>query len=564
MKNCIFTFIMSLLATFLLGFFLPHAWQVNTYQYFAWHFMFASFMLLIFSLYNAEPAIKLFATLRQKCKAVVLATLIVCLGFLLSGPDFRILADETNLLGVSLEMHENTRTVLPVESLYFYHGMRRPISEKTEMRPPAYPFMLSLLHNISGYRPANAFIFNAFCAWLTLILLFLFVDQREARLWGYIAMLALASYPVFVQYFTSAGFEVFNLTMLMLAFYLLDKFIETENLWSLVALVATLVIAAHSRYESILAIFCIMPVVFKFLPPDFRQSWREKLIFAFPLLLLPAFWLRAITWEASRFQVETIAEAFSIANLWPNLKGALMFFLSGRSQKFAGPILTMCAMIGFILFIEKWTNKKLTQQQRWFSVSLGSCAFVHLLVRLVYSNGNFMDSFTTRLAIVFLPLCAGLAIGGLRRIERFKSPVNIAPAILLLVVTLLISSWPVAASNNGVASLRLFRDFKYSRQALEQIKAGEESILIVRRPNMFVPFGYSALTFDSAHEMSEQLVKMLRIKSYQRLIAIQHIRYKDNEPEEALPLEFAELKSRIVFETQLSGTHRLRITEFSR
>jgi hypothetical protein len=561
MKHYLTTFIVTALMAVAVGFLPAESFRVAAYQNLSWFFMLVTVLTLVFALYNAESSLKIVDSLRENCKAVVVAGLIVVVGFLVSPPEPRILADETNLLGVSMEMHETTRCVLPVEALFFYHGMRTRVSEKTEMRPPAFPFILSIIHNLTGYRPGNAFVLNALCAWLSLMLLFLMIDRREGGLWGYVAMLAMAAYPVFVQYFTSAGFEVFNLTLMMLTFFLLDQFLESRNLWVSVAVIASLVLLAHSRYESILAVLCVAPVLLRFLPIDSTDDWREKLVFAFPLMLLPAFWLRSITWDPIRFQVENIGQAFSFSNFLPNLKGFVLFFLSGRSQKFAGPVLTMLAFVGLFLLIEKLKNKKLTREHRWLTSSIAACAILHLFARLFYSNGNLIEPYTSRLAIIFLPLFAGLAITGLRRIECFKSPVNIAPAISILMLTLMVASWPVAAANNGVRSLTLFREFKWAQNILQENKVGEEAILICDRPNMFVPYRYSAITFETAEIMAEKLEKMLKIKSYGRLVVIQHIRYRDRSPEENLPANLEKFSRRTLFESQLSTVHYLRITE---
>lgn len=561
MKKSLIIFAVSLIVALIMGFLPEDNLRTSFYQSSAWYFMFAAFLLLIFSLYNSEHSLKMVEGCCCHCRAGIVAAVIVGLGFLASSPDFRILADETNLLGVSLEMHESTKCILPVESLYYYNGMRTVVREKTEMRPPAFPFMLSILHGIIGYRPANAFILNAFSAWLALFLLYLMVTRREGGLWGYVAMLALAAFPVFVQYFTSAGFEVFNLALLMLTFFLLERFLETRNLWLSVAVVASLVLLSHSRYESICAVICIFPLLLYFLPEDSKDDWREKLVFAFPLFLLPAFWLRSVTWDAARFQVESIEQAFSFANLVPNLKGMVTFFLSLSQQRFAGPVLVVLAWVGAILLLEKVINKKLVKEQRWFNASVGTCLLLHLLARLFYTQGDFSNPVTARLALVFLPVIASLAVSGLRRIESFKSPVNIAPAILIFSLALLASSWPAAHNNEGVRNLLTFREFKWARQVLDKNDVGEETVIVSNRPNMFVPFKISAITFDSAILMYDKLEKMLKNLSYSRLIAIQYVNYRTGEPEEALPANLNHLKKRVLFESQLSTAHFLRITE---
>jgi hypothetical protein len=64
--------------------------------------------------------------------------------------------------------------------------------------------------------------------------------------------------------------------------------------------------------------------------------------------------------------------------------------------------------------------------------------------------------------------------------------------------------------------------------------------------------------------MAEKLEKMLKIKSYSRLVVIQHIRYRNQSPEEKLPANLENLSRRTLFESQLSTAHYLRMTELKR
>ena len=142
-----------------------------------------------------------------------------------SPPDFRILADETNLLSMAMAMYDEHACTNPTQMVSYYHGMRRVISQVTDMRPGFFPFAVSALHSLTGYRPENAFAVNAMAGFTCLFLVYYLVQLFWGRFWGTVAMLLLGSFPVFALYMTSAGFEVFNLAFVLVFLLLLNRFI---------------------------------------------------------------------------------------------------------------------------------------------------------------------------------------------------------------------------------------------------------------------------------------------------------------------------------------------------
>ena len=546
------------------------------YQNLAWFFMLAITVSVVASFCVAARQIVWFEWFSRHRAVFIGALLLVCCAVLLSPPDFRILADETNLLGVSFEMHRGLKTRLPLEGLFYYHGMFEGLTYKTEMRPPGYPFLLSLVHGITGYRPGNAFILNLGLAWLSLVLMYFLVTGYAGNVWGWAAMLLLTAFPAFVQSACSAGFEIYNLALVLLLLLMVAKMVEGRV--GVAPVISVLLLLAFSRYESIIGFVCFVPLILflqsSFVAGQCRADNSEPvwhlLVWAFPLLIVPAFWLRRLTFNTGSFQVQNLDDAFTAANFMPNAGGWLKYFTLTEFSGFVGPIILAVAVVGLLLRLKEMNLDKGNVRMKLFEISAGVFFLLHLLIRLFYTQGNPMNPYTARLVVIMLPCLVFLAISAAVRIANLqKRSAGLASClsagVVAVAVLFLITSWPVASGGRGTNNLALYREFKWVRQQLGRLSVGEESILVCPRPTMYIPLGYSAIGPGYLTANAAKINKMLEICAYNRLIFVEAIDYKttrSNMP--SLPDKIPGLKAEVLFETQMTGSERLKITSFTR
>ena len=565
-EKLVILFISSLIA--LAAGFLPGIDFVETaYQNLAWFFMLAITVIAVVAISKSLSGQNLRVWVADNSSVILISLAVVICATLLSPPEFRVLADETNLLGVSLEMHENLKTRLPLESFYFYHGMRSGISYKTEMRPPGYPFALSILHSLTGYRPENAFVLNFALAWLSLLLAFVLIRRRAGHTWGVVGMLLLAAFPVFVQCTGSAGFEMYNLALCLAAFNVIDLCLAGQAKTG--AAIALLLLLAFSRYESIVGIFCFLPLLLVLPETEAAHgSLDQRFKWAFPLLLMPAVWLRRLTWDVKSFQVENLEEAFALENIWANLIGYWQYFVTSGLNRFVGPVLLAVALVGFLLWARSFFTATKGRNQKFFEIGMAAFFASHFAARLLYTQGNPMNAYTGRLALILLPAMVLLVAFALYHIRQsfnnMQTDSNVkllAPGIAFL---LLFTSWPATSGYNGANSLALFREFRWVRQQLNRLAIGEETVLVCERPNLYVPMKYSAVGGEYARANANKIRQMLKISSYRRLIFIETVNYKTGQSNMPDIAElFTGLRAEVVFETQLTGAEKLKITSLS-
>src|SRR6187549_3248206 len=257
--------------------------------------------------------------------------LIVACGFVLLVHErygFKILMDEIMLLGTSMGMHFDKHPLYPVRG-HDLQGAFQLIDGQIDKRPLFQPFLVSTLHDLTGYRPENVFVLNTGLIFGLLALAYRLVRRLLNREAGVLAVLLLTSLPLLSQNATGGGFEVLNLFMILLTCLLGLRFAEKRDPASQQALLLSAVLLSQTRYESILF---LIPVGLLML----WVWWQEKrpvldwgTVFM-PLLFVPAalhqkiFSVREGSWElASRPGFE---HPFSPAYVADNFSHWLNFF----------------------------------------------------------------------------------------------------------------------------------------------------------------------------------------------------------------------------------------------
>jgi hypothetical protein len=189
--------------------------------------------------------------------AVALAATAVC--FVLVPPVMRVQFDETSLASVAQNMHEQRSALLTTGAVPFDGGLMR-LENMVDKRPPLFAFLVSVLHDVTGERLANAFVVNA-----ALLVALLTLASALARRWldrwtSLLAPVLLVATPLVPVVATSAGFEllaaVLFLVVLLAALDVVERPEPPRVLW----FVASGLLFAQSRYESF-AVLAVVAVV---------------------------------------------------------------------------------------------------------------------------------------------------------------------------------------------------------------------------------------------------------------------------------------------------------------
>lgn len=205
------------------------------------------------------------AFLRRHAAGLATALAVTVAAPLLSEPRLRMQFDETSLAGTALNMHLHRTAMMGVAAVPATDtaaGGGLVLTDwNLDKRPPLFPFLVSIVHDVTGYRVANAFVVNLGALLLLLGTLAVAAGSRVGRVGGVAAPLLVGAVPLVLGAATSGGFELLaTLLCCWLVLAALDYVREPTPIrgqW----LLANALLLSQARYESILAAGAVLGLV---------------------------------------------------------------------------------------------------------------------------------------------------------------------------------------------------------------------------------------------------------------------------------------------------------------
>ena len=192
----------------------------------------------------------------------------------------KVLNDEFVLQSTAFNLHFFREAGTMVRG-YDIGGVFLSLDNYIDKRPLLYPFIVSLAHDLTGYRVLNAFLVNVAMHPLLLGLAWWLARRLAGPRAGLIAVALLGSLPLLAQNATGAGMELTNALMILVAAALAIQYLERPDAPRLSAFALALVLLCQTRYES--AIFVPAGALVVII-----GWWREqRLVLSWPAVLAP-------------------------------------------------------------------------------------------------------------------------------------------------------------------------------------------------------------------------------------------------------------------------------------
>jgi hypothetical protein len=275
--------------------------------------------------------------------------------------EFKVLFDEFVISGVARNMHFDREATYPGRAHYF-DGRLIIIESGVDKRPFFFPFLISLVHDLTGYRPENVFYLNAGLAVLLLVLVYAFGTAAGGPSLGCLGVLVLAGLPLIAQNATDGGYELANLVMILLLYFFGSSYYRSAGTQGLNLFILTAVLLAQIRYESILYVLIVPMVVLCKWCQEKRITLTWMAAFSPVLLLLPLLVNENFSANAGFFQTKPGQPFLSFIYLWDNVEVAI-YYLFRLSLDSTNSVLLSVAGIfgaGYFLFLT-WKKTK-----QWF------------------------------------------------------------------------------------------------------------------------------------------------------------------------------------------------------
>lgn len=470
----------------------------------------------------------------------------------------KVLYDEYVLQATALQMHW-TREVGTLVRGYDINGVFMPIDAYLDKRPYFFPFVLSLVHDLTGYRPGNVYWLNAALTPAVLALIHLLASRLTSRRGGMLAVALLGPLPLLAQNTTGAGMELLNLAMLLLAIWLGTLAAERPTASRLGVFVLAVVLLAESRYESALYVgsaAVVLGVIW----------WREKrlllpwAVIAAPLLLIPvALHQLVLTSNRALWELpKNLDSRFSADHVAGNVGHALSFLFSTAREIPNSVYLTALGTAGLLLaagHLVLRPVRSLTSPVRWVLAAFSLGIFTNLGLLMFYFWGGLDDPLVSRLALPFLALLALLGAGLAAYLDRFFAATRFALVGSALAVVLIYGRvTPLhlySAENLIAAEVNWELGWVKSRPAANRLILTNKSCLpwlLEHTPSMLL---------DHIRKREPQLRFHLEAGTFGEILVMQRLRPTTRQgdlridPADALPANF---------ELELLAEHRFGIT----
>lgn len=362
---------------------------------------------------------------RQNVQAAVLILVLTLIAVFTVPRIYKVMFDEAVIQSTSWNMHME-REIGALNRAHVIDGLMRSLETYLDKRPYFFPFLVSLLHDFTGYREQNAFWLNTSLMPVILALAYRLGRGLGAHAGGMAAAAGLGAFSLLAINACGAGLEMLNLALILGLMAAGLAFLEKPDEGRMALLVLTAILLANTRYEASIYIGSVALIVLE----GWRRAGRVVLPLAAicaPLLLVP--YALHNTYLAGTPKLWELKEGatsrFAMQFLEQNLKDAGTYFFNVQGGNVQGLIansiwLTMGGIVaGGVVGVWAWKRKPRWPEWSPVSVSVVLCAlgaWGNLALLMAYYWGDLSDPVVSRLSLPFqatLALLIAAAVGRL-------------------------------------------------------------------------------------------------------------------------------------------------------
>ena len=476
----------------------------------------------------------------------------------------KILNDEFVLQSTAFNMHF-FRDVATMVRGYDIQGVFVSTDNFMDKRPFFYPFLVSLLHDLTGYRLLNAYLVNALLMPAGLWLVFVFGRQLSGWRGGLLAVVLLGSLPLLGQNASGSGMELLNVVMILATMVLAVEYLREPREESLAAVVLSAVLLAYTRYESALY---VLPVGVLTLAGWLRVRrlilpWQAALA---PLLLVICALQNKVLsnspllWElrdkkTARFSVDYFAD---------NLLGAYQFLFSRSSELANSLLLSTVGLIALIWGL--WRLVRMlpawrTASAAGFSLGVFSLAVAaNTLLVFCYYWSSFVDRMASRFSLPLHLVLAFCAVLLAVKLDRWW------PATKILIATglvFLIGTTTTRYANHPYSHVGI-DEIEWERRFVNALPPGQRIIISNKTTLPWLLEKKPSILIGRARLVADRLAYQLHEPTFDEILVLQVARPTSLEgdfeivPEDRLPPGFkVELMVEKRFGSRLARISRL-------
>ena len=436
---------------------------------------------------------------------------------------FKIVMDEIMLLGTSMSMHFD-KTVLTPTRGNDIQGTFVLLDGLVDKRPLFFPFLVSLIHDLTGYRPANAFVLNGALTFIFLGLVNAAGRLLAGRLAGWLGVALFAGLPLLGQNATGGGFELLNLTMILATMLLGARYVAKRDAPALEAFCFSALLLAQVRYESVIYLPAVAFLVL------WIWSREGRAILSWPLLLAPMlivhyplqhriFELRAGAWELASRPGAT--SPFSLSYIPENLSHALTFFFGQAANQPNSLVLSTLGCLAvpfFALLVVKRLRSLASGSPAEVATTIFALGFAAQFALMMCYFLKFDEVIVRRLS---LPTHLGMVIAIFAVLPQLAKPVVMRTLLLAACLAVLARGVPSMAAHAYNQEYLPGRETAWRRQFIAD-QPRNDYLAIDNDSILWIAHQVSATPVAQALARRDSVVFHMRNRTFSDVFVFQH------------------------------------------
>jgi hypothetical protein len=486
----------------------------------------ALFLLFIVSLWRLwrDPAEKLQCGRREALVAGAVIALFSVVAVTNETFRSKVLYDEFVLQSTAYNMHF-FRDVAAMVRGYEILGTFVSLDSYLDKRPYFYPFLISVVHDLTGYRPANAYILNAMLLPVALGIAYYLGRLMGGWRCGLLAIALLGSLPVLAQNATGSGMELVNVTMLLLSVALGANYLAAPSGVRLSAFILAVSLLAQCRYESALYVLPGALVVL-------AGWWRSRtVILSWAAILSPLFLVPValhhkvlanspILWEMKGDQTSR----FGLQYLPGNLKAAVSYLFSVAHEQSNSIWLAIIGIVAAAWIAVHYARRPISpsrmQPAHLAWLIFAGAILANTALAMSYFWSSYMDPMASRFSLPLFLLLAFCAIAFAAWLDR-RGPATVA--FLILTGAYFVGISIPKQAQHAYSHLGI-DEVEWERRLVSRMPPGDRLVVTNKSTLPWLMDQRPSILIDRARLLSDRLQHQLAQGPYHDIIVIQTLK----------------------------------------
>ncbi len=436
---------------------------------------------------------------------------------------FKILGDETNLLSVSQDMYYHKGAYI-ISMADFNNGSLRVLDVSLPNRPLLFPFAISLIHCLLGYRPENVFILNFILMFILLTGVYVVIKRSIDTNTAVAGIFLILAYPIVSISATSGGYDLFSTVVFALALTVFYQFLKSPHPSGFAFLWVSLLMFSNIRYESCIFFLIIVVAAARIIKLNYFKQYAYIYVLT-PVLSLPFIWQRFLS--QGTYENPANIPLFSLKSF---IKHGKIFIANYLNLNFELPysgFLNIAAVliIAYGVYLIVTRKIRLASYQKYFTAILMLCIGTIMVIVISHHFGRYDRPTQARLFMYFSIFCALTPVF----LKAIKPDWIGGKKLMVASVVIFLFYHPVATQHAFINNMVITRIHQHTQKFLKNLDE-PDVLLVTAYAGQYTALNYSAVTINYANQHRRDLLVDLNAHRYSKILVLQEFEYATRSP----------------------------------